>query len=331
MCLAMSDHDRIKTFISEFLQRGLVPYAERIIKILNEQIQSKKSIIKSLNFPRRIFGGGASSNSSTSSSSKSSTNANLITVSTAGLSNSNNSSNSSNGASILTITNNFIQTNDDFQLRRLADLAFMFRLYDLAYNSYYSCKKEFLNVVASNSSSDGILSMKMFYAGALEMASISNFMQNFATATTDTQSSTASGSLPTSISAQSLSSISSSTSSNKSYNFQFIEEAIQLYYNECKSIYFATRCVLLSTEALKASHLNQKAASQFFSLATDDTDIRSALFLEQAALCYLAQQPLSWVRKYAFFMSLAGHRYNKVGQVIAILCLLIFIRVNVLF
>jgi len=57
MCLALSDHDRIKTLISEFLQRGLVPYVERTIKTLNEQIQSKKSILKSFGISKRIFGG----------------------------------------------------------------------------------------------------------------------------------------------------------------------------------------------------------------------------------------------------------------------------------
>ena len=179
MCLAMSDHDRIKTFLSEFLQRGLVPYAERTIRILNEQIQSKKSILKSFNIPRRIFGGGSSSTSSSSkSSSSSAANANLITVSTAGLSS--NGANSGSASGMLTITNNFIQTNDDFQLRRLADLAFMFRLYDLAYSSYHTCKKDFSNFVGGGSASENPASMRMFLAGALEMASVANFMQTFA-------------------------------------------------------------------------------------------------------------------------------------------------------
>ena len=70
--LALSDHDRIKTLISEFLQRGLVPYVERTIKVLNEQIQSKKSILKSFGIPRRIFGGSSSSSSSIRSSTSSS-------------------------------------------------------------------------------------------------------------------------------------------------------------------------------------------------------------------------------------------------------------------
>lgn len=311
VCLAMSDHDRIKTFISEFVQRGLVPYAERTIKILNEQIQSKKSILKSFNIPRRIFG-SSSGSSSSSSSSKSSAAAAIVAVSTAGLSSTNansvNSNSGINGASPLTITNNFIHTNDEFTLRRLADLAFMFRLYDLAYSSYHTCKKDFQSMVNSNGNSENLINLKMFLAGAHEMASIANFMQNFGSEL---------NALPSSTSLNSLSSLnvtSSLSSSSKSYNVQYIEEAIQIYLHDCKNIYFSTRCALLSTEALKASNLHAKAASQFITLANDETDIRSALFLEQAALCHLAQ-PMPWIRKYAFFMSLAGLRYNKSGQV----------------
>lgn len=93
-----------------------------------------------------------------------------------------------------------------------------------------------------------------------------------------------------------------------------IEEAIQIYNLDCKNTYFATRCVLLSTETLRATHGYLRAAVQFNSLATDETDVRSALFYEQAALCYLAQ-PMPMVRKYAVYMSMAGNRFNKAGQV----------------
>ncbi len=316
-CLALSDHDRIKTFISEFIQRGLVPYAERTIKILNEQIQSKKSILKSFSIPRRIFGGGSSSGSSSLSPSSSKTSP-VVTVSAAGLTSSTqnqlngmNNINLNNSSGLVTITNNnFITTNDEFQLRRLADLAFMFRLYDLAYNSYHSCKKEFSNYVNSNSSqtnSDQLMSMNFYLAGSLEMASISNFMQNFSNDLSFNNSS----SMTSSQSTASISSLSSSSS--KSYNTQYMDEAIHLFLNTCKNAYFATRSTLLSTEALKANSLFLKAATQFINLSNDETDIRSALFLEQAAQCYLAQaQP--WIRKYAFFLSLAGHRYSKAGQ-----------------
>ena len=308
-CLALSDHDRIKTFISEFLQRGLVPYAERTIKILNEQIQSKKSILKSFSIPRRIFGSSSSSLSLTGS--KTSASGTVVAVSAAGLTSSNSSSStglssltSSSTNGLVTITNNFITTNDELHLRRLADLAFMFRLYDLAYTSYHSCKKEFSNYVSSQSNSEQLLNMNFYLAGALEMASIANFMQNFSNDLAP---------LPSSPSSSSISSLAGSSSSNKSYNTQYIDDSLHLFVNTCKSSYFSTRATLLSTEALKATNSFLKAAQQFYNLSSDDGDIRSALFLEQAAQCYLAQ-PQPWIRKYAFFMMLAGQKFNKAGQ-----------------
>ena len=45
-----------------------------------------------------------------------------------------------------------------------------------------------------------------------------------------------------------------------------------------------------------------------------DSDLRSALLLEQAAHCFLRlKQPMP--RKYTFHMILAGHRFSKAGQV----------------
>ncbi|TPX70879.1 hypothetical protein SpCBS45565_g01477 [Spizellomyces sp. 'palustris'] len=44
-----------------------------------------------------------------------------------------------------------------------------------------------------------------------------------------------------------------------------------------------------------------------------DSDIRSALFLEQAAISFLRVNP-PMIRKYAFHMILAGHRFSKCGQ-----------------
>ena len=45
-----------------------------------------------------------------------------------------------------------------------------------------------------------------------------------------------------------------------------------------------------------------------------DSDLRSALLLEQAAHCFInMKQPM--VRKYSFHMILAGHRFSKAAQV----------------
>lgn len=47
---------------------------------------------------------------------------------------------------------------------------------------------------------------------------------------------------------------------------------------------------------------------------SQDSDLRSALLLEQAAHCFInMKSPM--VRKYAFHMILAGHRFSKAGQV----------------
>ena len=38
LCLTVSDQDRIKIFVHEFCVRGLVPWVERTMRNLNEQV-----------------------------------------------------------------------------------------------------------------------------------------------------------------------------------------------------------------------------------------------------------------------------------------------------
>jgi len=45
-----------------------------------------------------------------------------------------------------------------------------------------------------------------------------------------------------------------------------------------------------------------------------ESDLRSALLLEQAAHCFIKMRT-PMIRKYAFHMILAGHRFNKAWQV----------------
>ena len=314
ICLSLSDHDRIKTFMSEFLIRGLIPYTEKTIRVLNDQIQSKKSILKGFSLSRKLFG-----SSSTSTTLKSSVSSSPI-VSLSNVSLSMNSLDSSLGnnsttsltSGIVTFNNQFIHPNDDFNMRRLADLAFMFRLYDIEFNTNHSCKKEFtnfLNNIGNNQTNNEQLSnVRMYLAGSLEMATIANFMQN---SSNDQHTASSSSS---SLGISSSNSLASSLSLNKNINTQYIEESVQIYLNDCKNTLFSTRCTIFSTEIFRAMNLYSKAAYQFINLANDENDIRSSLFLEQAALCFLVQ-PQPWLRKYAFFMSLAAHRFNKIGQV----------------
>lgn len=37
-CLSLSDHDRLRIFVHEFVVRGLVPWAERTLRTLNDQV-----------------------------------------------------------------------------------------------------------------------------------------------------------------------------------------------------------------------------------------------------------------------------------------------------
>lgn len=57
-----------------------------------------------------------------------------------------------------------------------------------------------------------------------------------------------------------------------------------------------------------------EAAKMFIQMTNEDSDLRSALLLEQAAYAFLKSQKPVMLRKYAFHLVLAGHRYSKASQ-----------------
>lgn len=154
----------------------------------------------------------------------------------------------------------------ELQLRRLGDLCFMFGHYSLAYQTYHSAKRDFAADQAW-----------LYYAGALEMAALSAFMQG------ETNRKT----------------------------IEYMDDAILTYSTSCKMPQFATRATLLSAECLKGRNLYGEAAKQLIRMTSEDSDLRSALLLEQAAYCFIGPK---MVRKYAFHAVLAGHRFSKAGQ-----------------
>ena len=93
-----------------------------------------------------------------------------------------------------------------------------------------------------------------------------------------------------------------------------MEEAIATYVHWCRMPALATRATLLSTSWLRAKGQHGEAARQLLRMSGEDSDLRSALLLEQAAYCFLAGTPMQLPRKYAFHAVLAGHRYGKAGQ-----------------
>ncbi|KAG7488409.1 hypothetical protein MATL_G00034240 [Megalops atlanticus] len=120
----------------------------------------------------------------------------------------------------------------------------------------------------------------LYAAGALEMAAVSAFLQPGAP---------------------------------RPYPAHYMDTAIQTYRDVCKNMVLAERCALLSAEILKSQAKYSDAATLLIKMTSEDSDLRSALLLEQAAHCFInMRSPM--VRKFAFHMILAGHRFSKAGQ-----------------
>lgn len=126
------------------------------------------------------------------------------------------------------------------------------------------------------------------------------------------------------------------------YHHNHMEQAITTYIDLCRSVNLATRATILASELLCQLHRYNDAANLYIRMTGDDSDLRSALFLEQASKCYLLMSPKlpltrssasqtllnaieksftddrvsalgSRYRKAAFHYILAGHRYNRCG------------------
>uniref|UniRef100_M4AVQ5 Trafficking protein particle complex subunit 8 n=1 Tax=Xiphophorus maculatus TaxID=8083 RepID=M4AVQ5_XIPMA len=120
----------------------------------------------------------------------------------------------------------------------------------------------------------------LYAAGALEMAAVSAFLQ---------------------------------AGASRPYPSHYMDTAIQTYRDVCKNMMLAERCALLSAEILKSQAKYSEAATLLIKMTSEDSDLRSALLLEQAAHCFInMRNPM--VRKFAFHMILAGHRFSKAGQ-----------------
>lgn len=230
--LSTQDLERLRTLITEFCLRSLLPYVEKQIGLLNDVISNKKVSRSLFSATKRWF-----STNKPGMSGSAPSNAVIYTA-----------------------------ESPELQLRRLGDLCFMFGHYSLAYQAYHSAKRDFAGDQAW-----------LYYAGALEMAALSAFMQN--------------------------------ETSRKT--IEYMDDAILTYANSCRMPQFATRATLLSAECLKGRGLYGEAAKQLIRMTSEDSDLRSALLLEQAAYCFIAPKMM---RKYAFHAVLAGHRFSKAGQ-----------------
>ena len=117
-------------------------------------------------------------------------------------------------------------------------------------------------------------------AGASEMAALSNFMQLRA---------------------------------QRTYPAHYVDTAIDTYLNNSTDPYLVVRCALVSLECLRTQGMYAEAASQLKKLTSGNNDLQCAIMWEQVAQCYLRlKKPL--LRKFAFYILLAGHRYQLASQ-----------------
>lgn len=87
-----------------------------------------------------------------------------------------------------------------------------------------------------------------------------------------------------------------------------IERAVSTYMEPCKNMALATRATILATDILRET-CPLDAAKFFVTLTGNDSDLQSALFLEQVSRCYMLSK--TRVRKASFYYVLAGYRYSR--------------------
>ncbi|CAO3683651.1 unnamed protein product [Rhizopus stolonifer] len=101
---------------------------------------------------------------------------------------------------------------------------------------------------------------------------------------------------------------------NKTDVDRHFELAVQQYLSRCRSIFHATRATVIYYELLKDRQMWKDIPTALVRMTGEDSDLRSALFLEQAALCFLRANNKPMVRKYGFHLVMAGQRYGKASQ-----------------
>lgn len=279
LLLNSNDVDRIRAFIKEFAIKGLIPYLEKQMRTLQEIVTNRKS--------RSLFSGAKKWFSGAAASAGSKTGAGALLGGTGG-------SNVTGGGGTSVI---YAREAPELQMRRLGDIYFMLKLYKLAYSCYHTAKRDFQSDEVWN-----------YYAGAAEMAALSQFMQG-SVANTGSTSNLSDG---TKLSG----SLNVGTGSNNiptKYPAHYMEEAITKYLSVCQMPEFALRATLFDAICFKQQSMFQEAALSFIRMTNELKDLRSALLLEQAAYCYLLG-PAPLIRKYAFHIILSGYRFSKSGQ-----------------
>ncbi|KAH8858500.1 Trafficking protein particle complex subunit 8 [Schistosoma japonicum] len=280
--LTQADRDRIHMFVYDFSVRALLPWVEKTMRSLNDQIAHRMRLSRSFFsatkkfFTQAVSGGGGGTSTTISSTNNMShlapskiyttsspsemstsydpTNPRIVNSSAGELSSNTTLTQHSVSASttINHSTNDYSPDSPELQMRRLADLAFLFQQYEVAYQTYNVLRRDFQNDSAW-----------LYYAGAQEMSALAVYLQG--------------------------------TTSQR------------------QSPELALRSTLLNFEALCSRGLYNEAAMALIRLTSDEDDLISGLLIEQIAHCVLSlKRPM--LRKFAFRMALAAHRYSRAKQ-----------------
>lgn len=131
--LSPNDHEKIRAFVEDFVSRILVPWTETTIRLLNEQTSHRLRKTRGFfSVTRKLFSQTNLNDSTTPSlaSSQSDSSVSLL----------DSSSTASNSSSL---TASYPDDAPEQQMRRLADLLFLFQQYESAHQIYDLLKKDF--------------------------------------------------------------------------------------------------------------------------------------------------------------------------------------------
>lgn len=108
-CLTLSDHDKLRMFVQQFITQGIIPYLGKTIKTLHEQVNSRKTIHRSFfRATRTLFG-------------------------------------SKSTGSLSSVSASYSQEANELNIRKLGDICFLLQMYEQAFHYYHTAKKDYTN------------------------------------------------------------------------------------------------------------------------------------------------------------------------------------------
>nr|CDS33618.1 EF HAND 1 calcium binding site [Hymenolepis microstoma] len=154
--LSPNDHEKIRAFVEDFVSRILVPWSETTIRILNEQTSHRLRKTRGFfSVTRKLFSQTNLNDSTTPSLTPSQSDSNVSLLSS-----------SSTVSTSSSLTSTYPDDAPEQQMRRLADLLFLFQQYESAHQIYDLLKKDFKQ-----------RSAWLHYAGTQEMSAMSTYLQ----------------------------------------------------------------------------------------------------------------------------------------------------------